>query len=151
MKITTKRHIDKIILHCSDTYEDMDIGVKEIRKWHTDPKPLGYGWSDCGYHFIIRRDGKIETGRPLDLIGSHCYGQNTGSIGICWVGGLNDKDNPVDNRTDAQKKALAALVINIQQEHPQSMLYGHNDFSSKSCPNFDAQEDYYNFDSYLFM
>ena len=28
------RKINLIVIHCSDTYARMDIGVNEIRQWH---------------------------------------------------------------------------------------------------------------------
>ena len=76
------RRIDKVIIHCSDTYHNMDIGVKQIRRWHKKR-----GFNDVGYHYIIRRDGTLETGRPIEKIGAHCKGQNRHSIGVCFVGG----------------------------------------------------------------
>lgn len=145
MKLTTDRHIDLIVIHCSDTYPHMDIGTKEITQWHQDR-----GWSTIGYHFVIRKDGTIEEGRNLDLQGAHCKGYNKNSIGICYVGGRSMKNKPTDDRTEAQKKALAALCINLQQEHPDTIIKGHNELSNKSCPNFNVQEDYNNWDLYLF-
>ena len=49
------RKINLIVIHCSDTYARMDIGVNEIRQWH-----LQRGFNDIGYHYVIRRDGAIE-------------------------------------------------------------------------------------------
>ena len=49
-----------IIIHCSATKPSMDIGVKEINEWH-----LQRGWSGIGYHYVIRRNGDLETGRDL--------------------------------------------------------------------------------------
>ncbi|KKK99464.1 hypothetical protein LCGC14_2632510, partial [marine sediment metagenome] len=40
---------DWLVVHCAATPADMDIGVKEIRHWH-----LQRGFSDVGYHYIIR-------------------------------------------------------------------------------------------------
>ena len=82
------RNIIRVILHCAVTRTDQNISVEDIRKWHTDPKPKGNGWSDIGYHYYIRLDGTIEIGRPLNIVGSHARGRNTGSIGICFEGGL---------------------------------------------------------------
>ena len=146
MNLETNRYIDLIVIHCTDTYKRMDIGVDEVRKWH-----LNRGWSDIGYHYIIKRDGTIEEGRPLDKIGAHCKGHNKNSIGIAYVGGRGDNDKPEDNRTVAQKKTLAALCINLQAEHQDAEIKGHNELSSKACPSFDVQEDIYNWDLYLFL
>ena len=101
------RPVNKIIIHCSATPEGRDYTVAQIRDWHVK----GNGWKDIGYHFVIYRDGTVPAGRDINQIGAHTTGQNTGSIGICYVGGLAaDGKTPKDTRTDAQKKALRALV-----------------------------------------
>jgi N-acetyl-anhydromuramyl-L-alanine amidase AmpD len=123
-----------IVLHCAETPATMDIGVAEIRQWH-----LKRGWFDIGYHYVIRRDGTIETGRPTDRPGAHARGFNHISLGICLVGGKGD-----DEFTDDQWDALAGLVIGLKQAHPDAMVLGHRDLPNvnKTCPNFDAREWY---------
>ncbi|MBP9550733.1 MAG: hypothetical protein KBE34_02250, partial [Veillonella sp.] len=32
------------------------------------------GWAGIGYHFVIRKDGTIERGRPLSVVGAHDKG-----------------------------------------------------------------------------
>lgn len=73
----------KLIIHCSDTTSGT---AAAIRRFHMAKPPLGRGWEDIGYHFLIDLDGIIEVGRREDLIGSHCEGQNHDSIGICLIG-----------------------------------------------------------------
>jgi len=73
--------IQKLIIHCADTPPNMDVGAEEIRRWHVE----GNGWSDIGYHYVIRRCGLIETGRDESTPGAHVRGHNTGSIGVCMV------------------------------------------------------------------
>ena len=63
----------------------MDIGAKEIKAWHK-----GKGWKDIGYHYVIRLNGKVELGRPLEKMGSHVVGYNRDSVGVCYVGGVED-------------------------------------------------------------
>jgi N-acetyl-anhydromuramyl-L-alanine amidase AmpD len=123
-----------IVLHCADTPADMDIGAEEIRMWH-----LRRGWFDIGYHYVIRRDGTIEYGRPTDRPGAHARGFNHISLGICLVGGKGG-----DNFTDDQWDALAGLVIGLKQAHPAADVLGHRDLPNvnKSCPNFDARTWY---------
>lgn len=145
MILKTDRHINLLVIHCADTYKRMLVGAKEITRWHLDR-----GWSDCGYHFIINRFGTVETGRNLDRIGAHVKGHNTGSIGICLVGGRSDNDKPEDNFTAEQKKTLAALIINLQIEYPDVDIKGHNQLSKKSCPNFNVKDFMYNIDVHLF-
>lgn len=128
---------NNIVLHCSATRGIQDIGAKEIRKWHKDK-----GWADIGYHFVIRRNGKIEPGRAENTIGSHVQGHNTDSIGICLVGGLDDKTwAPVSNFTAAQWKSLGQLVGTLTKRYPSAKVLGHRDFPKvqKACPCFDAR------------
>tara|TARA_R110000803_G_scaffold67477_5_gene129219 strand:- start:138 stop:581 length:444 start_codon:yes stop_codon:yes gene_type:complete len=146
MKLESTRNIDLIVLHCSDTYSHMDIDVSVINDWHR-----ARGWSGCGYHFFIKRDGTIETGRDLNIPGAHAYGYNKNSIGICYAGGKGDDGQPEDNRTNEQKRALAALLINLEVEHPMVEIKGHNELSSKACPCYDVQQDLKLIDTYLFL
>lgn len=84
------RPLHEIIVHCSATQpnwahdKSAEWKVQEIRRWHmSTPR----NWSDIGYHYIIDRDGTIAKGRPLERIGAHVQGHNTGTIGICLIGG----------------------------------------------------------------
>ena len=135
----SKRNIDKIIIHCTATPEGRYVSASEVRKWHLDR-----GWSDIGYHYLIRLDGTVEKGRDEKRVGAHVKGHNKNSIGIAYVGGLDDKLNPKDTRTVAQMVALDQLILNLLDKYPNSSLHGHNEFSSKACPSFDVQVEYEN-------
>jgi N-acetylmuramoyl-L-alanine amidase len=126
-----------IVLHCSATRGVQDIGASDIDRWHK-----AQGWSRIGYHFVIRRNGKVETGRPGGDVGSHVKGHNTDSVGICMAGGLDDKTwKPTDNFTAAQWKALTALVARLVKTYPRAKVLGHRDFPAvaKACPCFSAK------------
>ena len=132
------RRIDKIIVHCSATPEGKDYSVDTIRKWH-----LQRGFSDIGYHYIIYRDGSIHTGRDESVIGAHCKGHNSNSIGVCYIGGVAaDGKTPKDTRTIEQKQSLVKLLKELKTKYPQASIHGHRDFSSKACPSFDATKEY---------
>jgi N-acetylmuramoyl-L-alanine amidase len=135
------RKIRKIILHCTATPENREVSVDTIRKWHLDR-----GWRDIGYHFVITLDGQVHEGRPIEQTGAHTKGHNFDSIGIAYVGGTKLKKNgkwiTKDTRTEKQKKAFEELLCYLKIMYPQAKVYGHNDFSSKSCPSFDAQQEY---------
>lgn len=135
------RKINLIVIHCADTYARMDIGVKEIREWH-----LAKGFNDIGYHYVIRRDGTIEAGRPLEKPGAHAAGYNSQSIGICYAGGKGDRDKPEDNRTPVQKQALHDLVNSLKQQFPQAKIVGHRDLPGvqKACPCFSVLYEFAN-------
>ena len=132
------REIKEIILHCSATWAKQDIGVKEIRQWHMLPEPRGRGWSHIGYHYVIRRDGRLEEGCPLETPGIHCSGHNAKSIGICLVGGgPNGEEN---NFTRDQFDMLAKLIGQLRQKYPLASIHGHNEFANKACPVFSVSK-----------
>jgi N-acetylmuramoyl-L-alanine amidase len=132
------RAINRIIIHCSATPEGKDYTVDTIRKWHKQK-----GYSDIGYHYVIYRDGSIMKGRPLEKIGAHTVGYNTGSIGICYIGGLaKDCKTPKDTRTKEQKESLLKLVHSLKEQFPNSTIHGHNEFAAKACPSFNVQDWY---------
>ena len=128
------RNIDQIIIHCSDTPKGIYFDIESIRNWHINEN----GWMDVGYHYVILLNGEIQQGRPEKAVGAHCLGNNNRSIGICYIGGGDSEDT----RTDEQKKALICLIKDLKKEYTDAKVYGHNDFSSKSCPNFNAKEEY---------
>jgi N-acetylmuramoyl-L-alanine amidase len=134
------RKIDKLIIHCSATPEFKEFDVDDIRNWHVN----GNKWSDVGYHFVIKIDGTIQIGRPINKIGSHVKGKNRSSIGVCYIGGMNrDMTEWIDTRTQEQKVALIALLKELKEKYTEAIVYGHNDFTDKKvCPCFDAKQEY---------
>jgi len=126
------REIKKLVVHCSDTQDSLDIKAKDIKKWHTDLPPMGNGWSDIGYHYVIRRDGTIERGRQDKTPGAHVRGHNKETIGICWVGRKSI--------SDAQLQSLYSLLQGLMNTYGLDVtdIYGHTELDSgKTCPNLD--------------
>jgi hypothetical protein len=123
------RRIDSIVVHCSDTPNNRNVTVEEIRDWHVNER----GWDDIGYHFIIYRNGALMMGRPVPIAGAHCYGHNGHSIGVCLIGR--------DEFTKEQFNALRALHKVIRHVFGDLGVYGHRDLNKhKTCPNFDVKE-----------
>lgn len=143
----TGKNITRIFLHCTATREGQDIDAATIKRWH-----LAQGWSDIGYHFVIRLDGTIEIGRDESIPGSHVKGFNAGSIGVVYVGGLDAQGKAKDTRTDAQKAAMEWLSRELGAAYPAARFMGHRDASPdrngdgkitsnewlKECPCFDV-------------
>lgn len=146
----TVRRITGIVIHCSATQEGQDFGSADIDRWHRDR-----GFNGIGYHFVIRLDGTIETGRQLALAGAHTTGHNKNTVGICYIGGLDSSGKAKDTRTPAQKEAMQWLVQAIRSNLPNGLglpVKGHRDYSPdrngngkvdrferiKECPCFDA-------------
>jgi N-acetylmuramoyl-L-alanine amidase len=143
----SKRVITELIVHCSATPEGNDYTVENIRADHKKQ-----GWSDIGYHYVIYRDGTVHMGRDVDLVGAHFAkgGHNQHSIGICYIGGVENKPGTPyhllkakDTRTEEQKNALLSLLLDLKKLYPQAKIYGHRDFDSgKECPSFNAKSEY---------
>lgn len=135
----TERPVSRLVVHCAATQigEDDHVDAAEIRRWH-----LAKGWSDIGYHYVIKRDGTVEIGRPIDQVGAHVRGHNTGSIGICLIGGYNADglpSGPIDGLyTDAQMTALDKLLRDLRGYWPHARVMGHRDHpgTNKACPVF---------------
>lgn len=113
----------KIVLHHADA---SNCTVNMVHNWH-----LNNGWSGIGYHFLVRKDGTVYEGRPLNAIGSHCLGQNNDSIGICFEGNFEK-----EKMGSEQLKVGTELVLDLMKRFniPTSKIYGHKDLLATSCP-----------------
>jgi len=128
------RNINKIIIHCSDSFFG-NAGM--IREWHKER-----GWRDIGYHFVILNgivdsdehlyslDGSVELGRDIDTMGAHAYGHNQDSIGICLVGAKSFTIKQLGSLMRLCKDLC--LKYGIRTDN----IIGHYEINdSKPCPN----------------
>lgn len=104
--MATRLHTRRIVFHHS---ESPDVSAGTIRRWHTTPKKYGgRGWQDIGYHYVIRASGDVEPGREVNEIGSHAYGKNRDSIGVCLTGDFR-KHEPTQYQLQAALDLYARL------------------------------------------
>lgn len=132
------RDINRVILHCTATKEGQDISLETIRGWHV----IGNEWHDVGYHYVILLNGEIALGRNVFTEGAHTSGENKTSIGVAYVGGLDENGEPKDTMTLYQDIAFMRLFESLCVTFGNLGLHGHNEFSTKACPSFDVQEKY---------
>ena len=126
------RKITLIVIHCSANKAGSALRAADIDRYHRS-----LGWKCCGYHYGIPTDGTIEAGRPPEMTGAHCKDHNSHSIGICYIGGLdNDGKTPEDTRTEAQKAALRKLIEQLHQRYPKALFVGHHAWTAKSLAMF---------------
>jgi N-acetylmuramoyl-L-alanine amidase len=113
---------------------DMDVSAEQIHQMH-----LENGWSGIGYHYVIRKNGSIERGRPRDDIGAHTYGYNKKSIGINLVGNF-EYAIPKNEQIESAAKLIAALchIYNITPDS--SSILGHKDLNATLCPGKNLYE-----------
>lgn len=121
------RTIRRIVIHCTDSPDARDIGAREITQWHR-----ARGWKTIGYHWVVRRTGQVEIGRPESDIGAHVEGHNADTIGIVWVG---QKEPTADQYEALIAKAVDCMVrfdVNVDA------VLGHRELDHhKTCPNID--------------
>lgn len=146
------RKITLIVVHCTasrctSTLTPAALDVEHRRR----------GFTGCGYHYYVTRDGEIHPMRDVAKIGAHAKGFNTYSIGIAYEGGLNVRELPADTRTPQQKQSLIALLRHLLTAYPDiTAIVGHRDLSPdlngngiiepqewiKMCPCFNASTEY---------
>lgn len=127
--MTNRKSTNRIILHHA---EASHCTAEDIHHWH-----LNNGWSGAGYHFLVRKDGKIYRLRPENKVGSHAKGSNSDSIGVCFEGSYMTETMP-----EAQKKAGKELVAYLKSKYGISKVQRHSDVYPTSCPgtNFPFDE-----------
>jgi len=110
-----------IIIH--HTYSH-DVSASEIHRWHVNALKAG-----IGYHFVIRADGSIETGRPHHTVGAHAINANGTSVGIALTGRFS-RHRP----TSEQMQSLRWLIAHLRGIYGNITVKGHRDVSSTECP-----------------
>lgn len=126
-------NIDFIVVHCTATKSDQNIGASQIDSWHRQN-----GFEEIGYHYVIRRNGAIESGREPTKVGRHTKGFNNKTIAVALVGGVDDSLNPENNFTRAQFDSLRNFISDTVKTFPSIKVLGHNQIRNKSCPSFDV-------------
>jgi N-acetylmuramoyl-L-alanine amidase len=134
------RTIKFIAVHCTATAQRAT--VENIQKYWREH----LGWKMPGYHFIIKPNGEITHLLDISLVSNGVKGFNSETINISYIGGVDEKNNPKDTRTDAQKATLLRLLKELKTKFPKTIIQGHRDFPNvkKACPSFDAKTEYKN-------
>lgn len=139
------RSISELIIHATETYTNANIGSEEIHLRHLE---AGHS-KGIQYHYVIRRDGRLQRGMPLDQLSnaSNIRSHKMNCVDVALVGGVNvptDADNPLGNLssqsfTQVQMKTLEALMEIFYQHMPGGQVMGHNDIDANSQdPYFDV-------------
>jgi hypothetical protein len=139
-----------LVIHCSATYEGVDIRPETIKDWHMGKN--GRNWSRVGYSDIITLDGALHNlhfakgSNPYDdYIESSemtwgVKGVNQFSKHVCYIGGVDKKKNPKNTLTAEQENTLEIYIKHEILRHPDILIAGHNQFSRKACPSFYVPE-----------
>lgn len=132
-------------LHWSGTFLDQDVDASWINTSHRD-----LGLDGIGYHLVVRRDGTLQRGRPLDQPGQHDEANDATFLGVCLVGGLNvtrkNATRPFRNYesassiTRAQFNTLDSVMRSFFRAFPSGQVAGHYMTSATPVadPGFDV-------------
>lgn len=143
------RRIKYIAVHCTASPQSQTIESLKQEFRHK-------GWVNPGYHYVVSPDGKITQLLDEDKISNGVKGFNSVSVNVAYIGGIDTKDKPIDNRTEEQKQSLRSLLKMLHKKYPAAVIQGHRDFSPdlnrdgritsneyiKACPCFDAKAEY---------
>lgn len=137
------RTIEFLILHC--TAGSQAWTARELQAFFMRPVAEGgRGWSRGGYHWLVEADGKavrlysdaLVTNGTYPYSGLGIKVSNSNAVHICYTGGVGALMQAVDNRTAAQRMALAKLVRDYVAAYPNLRVLGHNQVREKACPAY---------------
>ncbi len=119
--LSTRKSTTRIILHHAAA---STCGAVVIHRWHKQR-----GWSGIGYHFVVRKNGTIERGRPENKTGAHASGHNYDSIGVCFEGNFE-----TEAMYPAQLRAGQELLAYLKKRYKIQKIQCHREVGSTSCP-----------------
>lgn len=146
---STTREFTTVVWHWSGHYNDAgNIGAAEL---DTEYKEIGL--KEAPYHFVIKKDGTIETGLSVENESAHTTDAfRKLSIGVVFIGGYNGSPTSypgtvrldVKSLTRAQWDSFYMFMKAFYFERPGGCAYGQNDLierpSSTDGPGFDVGE-----------
>lgn len=126
--LTNRDVTDKIIIHHTGNPNDDDLSARMIHQSHKN-----IGWAGIGYHYVVRKSGDVEKGRPDDCMGAHAEGENDSTIGVHLCGNFE-----LAIPTKEQIEATARLIADIADKYninicPQTVI-GHRELMPTVCP-----------------
>jgi len=130
-----QRTITHIVVHCTATQPETKVSSL-LNYWQQH-----LGWKNPGYHYVIKRNGDVVRLQPDEKIANGAKGYNQQSIHVSYIGGVDTKSTPADNRTDAQKETMFNLLVGLSEKYPAATILGHRDLPhvAKACPSFDVK------------
>lgn len=152
-----QRPVTTVVAHWTRTYIDQDWDAAQIHKNHIDMAIsraadgiIAENTVDGGlqYHYIFRRDGTIQRGRPIGLVTEDASMKDE-TIHIAFVAGYNcpsgTKNKEVflssNSITRAQWTSFEKFCEAFFKSYPGGQILSHREIDPEdTCPGFDASE-----------
>lgn len=147
--IYTNREINNVVIHATETFTNKNIGAEEIDSIQKILDGGKQGKEYIGYHYVIRRDGRLQRGIPLTKKGNHTEtgNYNETSIGIAMVGGILSPATEGSWQTSSasftreQYNTLEQFLGVFYHHVAGGEVFGHNDINPDELdPYFDVQD-----------
>ena len=146
---STTREFTTVVWHWSGHYNNAaNVGAEEL-----DAEYKAIGLKQSPYHFVIKKDGTIETGISTENESAHTLEEYRKlSIGVVFVGGYNGSPGgppgtvelSVKSLTRAQWNSFYMFMKAFYMERPGGNAFGQNDLiespSAHNGPGFDVGE-----------
>lgn len=137
-----QREITEVVVHWTEHYNNQDVGSEEIQDL------LSRAGDSLPYHYLIRKDGSLQRGRPNELLGG-AFNNNHElyAIQIAFVGGINAPVGTKDYKKFLSEQSLTPDQIATFQQfcstaylaYPGIQILGHNDIDrTQRDPGFDV-------------
>ena len=133
--MSKRKKTNYIIVHSTNTKPNENLSARDI-----DEKHRKRGLLKIGYHFVIKRDGSVDLGRPLCEVGAHLHEYDDQSVGICMVGGLNTRGVHAPDYSAQQQEALFVLIKTLKLTYKDAKVVGHSTLDKVECPSFNVVE-----------
>jgi len=141
-----KREVTELVAHWTETPTNKNIGAEELNDLH---KALGL--DGIGYHYVIRRDGTLQRGRPVNIEGQHSptNSHDERTVGVVFVGGINASSNTPNLENFISAQSLTRSQLNTFDHicrafyavFPGGQIVGHADIDEDELdPGFSVIE-----------
>jgi N-acetylmuramoyl-L-alanine amidase len=132
------RKIKGIAIHCTATRTTATANAIQ-NYWKNN-----LGWKNPGYHILFHHSGGFTVMADLDRVCNGVGGFNSELVHLSYIGGVDANNNPIDNRSDVQKRLMLVAVKSLKKRLPAAYIQGHRDFPRvrKACPCFDAKKEF---------
>ncbi len=122
----------RAIASISDLIVHHTAGAVTQTPLEIDAEHRAIGDAMIAYNYVITPDGKVYTGRPIDVVPAAAYGRNAQSINVVLVGNFEAGDAGYTGPpTKEQTASLEALAIQLHRQYPTiERTYGHRDVAT---------------------